>query len=100
MSWNDFNASPASLLLSSSDDGGTTWSAPVTVHSGSPFVRDVQITVGPNGTVLLAGMDEGGGGFNPRTNLMYRSANGGATWTQYGMGASFAVRVATPTGVS
>jgi hypothetical protein len=35
-------------------------------------------------------MNEGGGGVNPRQNLIFRSMDGGATWTQIIMGGPFA----------
>src|SRR5262249_54477436 len=38
---------------------------------------------------FIAGMDEGGGGFNSRQNIMYRSTDGGNTWTSVVMGARF-----------
>ena len=35
-----------------------------------------------NGAVYIAGMDEGGGGFpHNDTNLIYKSTDGGATWS-------------------
>ena len=60
--------------------------APVTVNGS--FVRDVQISGSQNGdgAVVLAAMNEGGGGLNNRMNMFYRSTNGGATWTQYASG--------------
>jgi hypothetical protein len=61
----------------------------VTVNAG--FIRDVQIQVAPDGTVLLASMNEGGGGFAPRQNFMYRSTTGGVTFgAAISMGAPFA----------
>ena len=37
-----------------------------------------------NGTLYIAGMDEGGGGFpHNDTNLIYKSTDGGATWSQH-----------------
>ena len=35
-----------------------------------------------DGTLYIAGMDEGGGGFpHNDTNLIYKSTDGGATWS-------------------
>jgi len=99
ISLNDFNNNGGALTVVYSDDG-KTWSSPVVVNSG--FVRDVQITGSPRGatlskgqnsTVFLASMDEGGGGFNTRQNIMYNSTNGGKTWTEAMVGSRF-----TPTG--
>jgi 6-phosphogluconolactonase len=87
VSWNDFSAA-ARLSVTHSDDG-ITWSTPVFLSAG--FIRDVQLTGSPtDGSVFVAGMDEGGGGGNNRTNLIYRSADGGDTWTAITMGPPFA----------
>jgi len=97
ISWNDFNDGGATSVTYSDD--GTTWSAPVRLNSGNPFIRDVQITGSPRGaarfegnnsTVFVAGMDEGGGGNATRQNIMYKSLDGGVTWTSSTMGARFA----------
>src|SRR5437867_11208297 len=80
ISWNDFAA--GQLVFVTYSDNGTTWAAPVQVNTGSVFIRNVQLTGGADGTVLVAGMDEGGGGLSPRTNLIYRSTDGGNSWTQ------------------
>ena len=47
------------------------------------FIRNVQITGDKvTGDVYVAGMDEGGGGFpHNDTNKIFRSTDGGATWT-------------------
>ena len=95
ISFNDFNNNGGALTVVYSDDG-KTWSAPSVVNSG--FVRDVQITGSPRGatlskgknsTVFLASMDEGGGGFNTRQNIMYNSTDGGKTWTEVMVGSRF-----------
>jgi hypothetical protein len=96
VSWNDFGNN-AALSVVYSDDG-TTWTGPVILNNGSTFIRDVQITGSPRGaklfegknsTVFVAGMDEGGGGNATRQNLMYKSLDGGATWTSTVMGPRF-----------
>ena len=95
ISWNDFvNGGDLSLTYS---DNGTTWSTPVILHSG--FIRDVQVTGSPRGaarfegansTVFVAAMDEGpNGGSGTRQNVMYKSLDGGVTWTSSIMGARF-----------
>ena len=98
ISWNNFNVGGGALFVTHSDDG-VTWSTPVQVANGSPFIRDVQITgtlpggIPPTAAwmspVFLAGMDEGSGGLSTRQNLMYRSTDGGSTWTSVIMGARF-----------
>ena len=98
ISWNDFGVGVGALSITHSDDG-TTWTAPVRVDNGSTFIRDVQITGSPAGatrfegnssTVFIAGMDEGNGGCNTRQNLIYKSLDGGVTFTKIIMGARFA----------
>jgi len=94
ISWNDFvNGGALSVVYS---DNGTTWSAPVVVNPG--FIRDVQITGSPRGatrfegansTVFVAAMDEGNGGSSTRQNVMYKSLDGGKTWTSATLGARF-----------
>jgi hypothetical protein len=96
VSWNDFNNNAALSVVYS--DNGTSWTGPVILNNGNTFIRNVQITGSPRGaarfegnnsTVFVAGMDEGGGGFNTRQNIMYKSLDGGATWTSTVMGPRF-----------
>ncbi len=98
VSFNNFNLGGGDLEVSYSDNG-TTWT---TVQLSSGFIRDVQITgaqlsptvnrVAVNGydTVFVASMNEGGGGNANRQNIMWRSTNGGVSWTQITMGSPFA----------
>ncbi len=90
VSWNDFNVGGGALFVSRSDNG-STWT-PVQVTTGVPFIRNVQITgdLSGNGVVYVAGMDEGGGGF-PHNNInkIFKSTDGGATWTNTYSGPSF-----------
>jgi len=99
ISWNDYTTSCGAggcLFVTHSDDGAS-WSTPTQLNTGT-FIRDVQITGSPRGaalfegknsTVFVAGMDEGGGGNATRQNLMYKSLDGGATWTSTTMGPRF-----------
>lgn len=98
VSWNDFLIGVGALSVTHSDDG-VTWSTPVRVVNGTTFIRDVQITGTPAGTtrfeganssVFIAGMDEGGGGCATRQNWMYKSLDGGVTWTGVTLGPRFA----------
>jgi|GEM_PF-1642622 len=87
VSVNDF-ASGQRIFVAHSDDG-TTWSAPVLVSTN--FIRNIQLTGSPDdGTVFVAGMDEGTGGLDMRLNIIWRSTDGGATWTRIDMGPRFA----------
>jgi hypothetical protein len=97
ISFNNFSINGGVLEVLYSDDGNT-WNE---VQLSSGFIRDVQITgaqVSPtpkraalNGynSVFIASMDEGGGGLNVRQNVIWRSNNGGVTWTEIVMGDSF-----------
>src|SRR5436190_11441364 len=91
VSWNDFNVGGGALFLRYSTDNGVTWTNARQITTGTPFIRDVQITGDlATGDVYIAGMDEGGGGF-PHSNInhLYRSTDGGNTWTHTYAGPTF-----------
>ena len=89
VSWNDFAAGGGALKVRRSTDNGLTWGTDKTLSAG--FVRDVQATVDlTTGDVYVAAMDEGGGGFpHNDTNKMYRSTDGGGTFSLTFTGAPF-----------
>jgi hypothetical protein len=96
VAFSDFTVGQGRLTAAWSDDG-TAWHT-VALNNGSTFIRPTQLTGSPvgaprfegnNSTVFLAGMNEGGGGFANRQNLMFKSLDGGLTWTSVTMGASF-----------
>jgi hypothetical protein len=88
VSYNDFAIGGGALFVRVSTDNGTTWT-PHQLTNG--FIRDVQITADKvTGTVYLAAMDEGGGGFpHNDTNKIFRSTDGGNTWANTYTGAPF-----------
>ena len=88
ISWNDFAVGGGALRVTYSSDNGTTWHAPIAVTA--TFIRDVQITGDKvTGDVYIAGMDEMGGGLTNRANKIYRSTDGGNTWTNTYTGPTF-----------
>jgi hypothetical protein len=91
VSWNDFNVGGGALFVRYSTDNGLTWTNSRQITTGTPFIRDVQITGDlATGDVYIAGMNEGGGGFpHNNNNLFFRSTDGGNTWTNTYTGPSF-----------
>ena len=86
LAWNDFtlNQPNSALVVSSSSNGGATWSTPVVLTGTAPsIVRDVQVLTdyAGGGNVYVVANDENGGGLNARTHLLYRSVDGGASWS-------------------
>src|SRR5882724_10432180 len=94
ISWNDFNVGGGALFVRYSTDNGLTW--PNSRQVTTSFIRDVQITGDrATGDLYIAGMDENGGngcssgcGTN-RNNKIYRSTDGGNTWTNTYTGPAF-----------
>ena len=91
VSWNNFNVGGGALFVRYSIDNGLTWTNSRQITSGAPFIRNVQITGDlATGDVYIAGMNEGGGGFpHNDSNLIFRSTDGGNTWTNTYTGPSF-----------
>ena len=93
LSWNDFTVSTSVRLdVSYSTNGGASWATPIQVTSPiTSVVRNVQLVAdrsGSAGTLYLFANDENGGGLNDRTHLLYRSTNGGTSWTQVAIAAA------------
>jgi hypothetical protein len=93
VSWGDF-ARGGNIFVRYSTDNGNTWDNERQITT--TFIRNVQITGDlVTGDVYLAGMDENGGsgctsgyGSN-RNNKIYRSTDGGNTWTNTYTGPAF-----------
>jgi hypothetical protein len=90
-SWNDFNRGGGALFVRYSTDNGVTWTSERQITTGTPFIRNVQITGDlATGNVYIAGMNENGGNTNfNRNNLMFRSTDGGNSWTNTYTGPTF-----------
>jgi len=88
VSWNDY-ARGQGIFVRFSTDNGLTWTNERQVTT--TFFRNVQMTGDKvTGAVYIAGMDEGGGGCGTtRSNKIYRSTDGGATWTNTYAGPTF-----------
>src|ERR1700690_808772 len=96
VSLNNFNIGGGALQITHSDDG-VTWTSATTLNGS--FIRDVQVTGALPGppppqvryysSVFVASMDEGGGGLATRQNVIYRSMDGGNTWTSSITGPRF-----------
>jgi hypothetical protein len=88
VSWNDFNVAGGALFVRYSTDNGLTWTNSRQIST--TFFRNVQITGDINtGAVYIAAMDEMGGGLTNRSNRIYRSTDGGNTWTNTYVGTPF-----------
>lgn len=91
ISFKDFtfpnNQEPIRTIYS---DNGTTWSAPVTISDPTIHTWNVQITGSPSidGTVFVAGMISDYEN-TPHTNVIYRSTDGGDSWTTINVGTAF-----------
>ena len=87
ISYNNFNIGGGALYVVYSDDG-TTWTQ-VPLNPG--FIRNIQVTgdLQGSGRVYVAAMNEGTGGLSTRQNVMYRSTDGGVSWTSTNAGPSF-----------
>jgi hypothetical protein len=89
--FNDFDLSGA-VRTTYSADHGATWSSPVSVFNDF-LRRAVKIfgSPGPDGTVYIQTMDEGGGGLDGlHQNFIHRSTDGGVTWSApISQGAAF-----------
>src|SRR5438876_511431 len=94
ISWNDFLVGGGALFVRYSTDNGLTWTNSRQVTTS--FIRDVQITGDKmTGDVYIAGMDENSGNGcssgcgTTRNNNIYRSTDGGNSWTNTYTGPAF-----------
>ena len=89
VTFNDFNRGGGAIFVRYSTDNGATWSNERQITTG--FFRNVQLTGdSATGNLYLASMNEMGGGLSNRSNLFYKSTDGGNSWTQSYSGPTFA----------
>lgn len=89
ITFNDFNRAGGAIFVRYSTDNGVTWTNERQISN--TFFRNVQLTGDAStGTLYLASMNEMGGGLSNRANLLYRSTDGGNSWTQTYTGPTFA----------
>ncbi len=85
VAFNDYSTSEDVPQATYSVDDGVTWSAPVTLFNNiGDFRRALKVTgsLGADGTIFVQTLSEGGGGLNgPRRNFIYRSTDGGVSFT-------------------
>lgn len=87
VTWFDHSAGEGDVLLSSSRDGGRTWSAPARVHDDDPAAKADQfmpaVSVGPDGTVDVSWLDRRDDPENHLYHLYHAySLDGGASWSR------------------
>ena len=77
--WDDGASTPWQIMMSYSDDGGYTWSAPQSPANQTFYGQGGQPVVQPNGNVIVPiyGFDSTGA----ESIYSYRSTDGGASWT-------------------
>ncbi|MEV8252506.1 putative Ig domain-containing protein [Rhodoglobus sp. NPDC076762] len=75
--WSGSNGTGADLLSASSDDGGVTWTAPVTLSAAGDWSRLADLAVGPNNELTAVWSRHDGMTNAVRTST---SVDGGATW--------------------
>jgi hypothetical protein len=87
--YNNFNVGGGRIEVVYSTDDGVNFSSPIGVTTGFERANKVFGSLGTDGTVFVQAMNEGGGGLGMRTNIIYRSTNGGANWTPVIQGGAF-----------
>ncbi|MEO7134690.1 MAG: sialidase family protein [Vicinamibacterales bacterium] len=87
--FNNFDIATTPPQLRYSTDDGVTWSAAITLSSSFRRVRSVTGSRGADGTVFVQGLEEGSGGLDGlRRNFIYRSTNGGASFSEIAQNAT------------
>jgi hypothetical protein len=87
VSWNQYGFG-GGLFVAYSADNGLTWTEARQISTD--FIGNVQITGDlVTGDVYIAAMDEGGGALTHRSNYIYRSTDGGNSWTNTYNGPPF-----------
>jgi len=83
--WNDAGGDAVDILMTTSTDGGATWSSPTTINKGTAGDQfQPWVTVTPGGTLWAMWLDRRDDPANMKIHVYAaRSLDGGATWTEY-----------------
>jgi nitrogen fixation protein FixH len=80
--WTNFAASSDYNVVTYSNDGGLTWSAPVTLPGSGSNGQGMWPAVAPNGDVYFALLNRAGSVGGLQSQWIYKSTNGGVAFTK------------------
>jgi len=80
--WTNFGAGSNLNMVSFSDNGGVSWSAPATLPGSGTNGQGMYPAVAPNGDVYFALLNRLGAVSGTQDQWIYKSVDGGATWVQ------------------
>lgn len=81
--WTDFARATDLNVVTFSDNGGTTWSAPVALPNSGTNGQGMWPAIAPNGNnVYFALLNRGAAAGSTQDQWIYGSTNGGVTWNQ------------------
>jgi hypothetical protein len=80
--WTNFSASPNYNMVTYSDNGGSTWSDPVTLPGSGTGGQGMWPAVAPNGDVYFALLNRAGSVGGLQSQWIYKSSNGGGTFVK------------------
>lgn len=79
--WTNFSLGADRMVVSFSNDGGATWSAPVSLPGSGTSGQGMWPAVAPNGHVFFAFLQRSFSIGGLQSQRIYKSVNGGASWT-------------------
>ncbi len=80
--WTDFSRSSDLNVVSYSDNGGLTWSTPSVLPGTGTRGQGMWPAIAPNGDAYFALLNVATGIFGRQDQWIYKSIDGGATWTK------------------